>query len=435
MAITGVSAREKGARPGTQPIPSRETPIWHSQAHMPAVKRAERVIVRGEGAYVWDEEGKRLLDAPASLWYCNVGHGRAALAAAASAQMSVLAAYSNFQQYATRPTLELAERLLDLAPIPDAKVYFTSGGSDTVEVAAKLVRRFFVEAGKPDKLTVVTRENAYHGLHTFGTSMTGIDPYREGYGPLVRDVARVPTNSGAAFEALIKQHGADSIAAFFCEPVVGTGGIIYPPPGYLQAVQELCRKNDIAFVVDEVITGFGRTGEMFASQRFDLRPDVLLVAKGITSGYMPLGAALIGERFWSPFWDDNSELVFRHGLTYSGHATACAVAMANIDLLEREELVSRVRGLEAPLSAAMRPLASHELVKEVRTGIGLLAGVQLHDPAKAEAAAAACCDRGVLGRTITGGTLHISPPFVIDEDDIEFMASVVYEALDSVASR
>ena len=402
---------------------------------MPTVKGAERVIVRGEGAYIWDEQGNRLLDAPASLWYCNVGHGRSELAEAAATQMKALEAYSNFQQYVTRPSLELAERIVGLAPVENSKVYFTSGGSDAVDLTAKLVRRHSVATGKTAKLTIVSRESAYHGLHTFGTSMAGIPFNREGYGSLIDDVAQVPANDPAAFEALVEERGADTIAAFFCEPVIGTGGIIHPEPGYLAAVQAICRANDIFFVVDEVITGFGRTGELFASERYDLQPDILLIAKGITSGYMPLGAAVISEPVWAPFWEDGGELVFHHGLTYSGHATACAVAMENIDILEREKLVQRVRSLEGPLAAALMPLESHDLVKEVRSGIGLLAGIQLHDPQKAEEAAAACVERGVLGRTITGGTLHVSPPFVIDEDDISFFATVVSEALDSVATE
>jgi adenosylmethionine-8-amino-7-oxononanoate aminotransferase len=435
MATTGLSGREDASASGVKGGPTRETPLWHSQAHMPTVKAAERVIVRGDGAYIWDEDDNRLLDAPASLWYCNVGHGREEIAEAAAAQMETLEAYSNFQQYVTRPSLDLAERVVDLVPVKNAKVYFTSGGSDAVDLTAKLVRRHWHAVGKPTKLTIISRDNGYHGLHTFGTSMAGIPFNREGYGSLVDDVAQVPTNDVAAFQALINERGADEIAAFFCEPIVGTGGIIHPAPGYLAAIQELCRANDIFFVVDEVITGFGRTGELFASQRFDLQPDILLVAKGITSGYMPLGAAIISERVWAPFWEEGTDLIFHHGLTYSGHATACAVAMANIDIVEREQLVERVRTLEEPLAAALTPLESHDLVKEVRSGIGLLAAIQFHDPKKAEEAAAACVQRGVLGRTITGGALHISPPFVIDEKDIDFLATVISEALDSVSAQ
>jgi adenosylmethionine-8-amino-7-oxononanoate aminotransferase len=412
----------------------RETTLWHSQAHMPTVKRAERVITRGEGAYVYTDDGHRLLDAPASLWYCNVGHGRAQIAEAVARQMRTLEAYSNFQQYATQPSIELAERIAALAPVPKAKVYFTSGGSDAVEVAGKLARRYWDAAGQPDKRTVITRTNAYHGLHTFGTSIAGIDVNRTGYGTLVADTARVDMNDPQALQALIDNHGADTIAAFFCEPVIGTGGIFHPAPGYLHAVQNICHDNNILFVVDEVITGFGRTGAMFASDRFELTPDILLVAKGITSGYMPLGAAIISHRVWEPFWADGAELIFRHGLTYSGHASACAAAHANLDIIEQEHLVDRVRKLESTLEAHLRPLQSHTLVREVRSGIGLLTAVELHDRNTAAHVAARCVEHGVLGRQLNDGSLHISPPFTITEDQITTLTQVIAEALDWAAA-
>jgi adenosylmethionine-8-amino-7-oxononanoate aminotransferase len=239
-------------------------------------------------------------------------------------------------------------------------------------------------------------------------------------------------NDADALQSLIDEQGADSIAAFFCEPVVGTGGIYYPAPDYLPAVERICRENDVLFVVDEVITGFGRTGSMFASTRFGITPDIMLTAKGITSGYMPLGAAIISESVWEPFWTGGSELVFRHGLTYSGHASACAAAHANLDILEREQLVPRVRSLESVLEAALRPLEAHEAVREVRSGIGLLTAIELHDRAFAARVAERCVEHGVLGRQLNDGSLHISPPFVISENQIAMLAAVIANALDTV---
>ncbi|MBS1845629.1 MAG: aspartate aminotransferase family protein [Actinobacteria bacterium] len=400
---------------------------------MPRVRADECVIVKGEGAYVWDEQGNRMLDGPAGLWYCNVGHGRAELAQAAAAQMERIASYSNFQRMATRPAIDLAERLIEIAPIDDGKVFLGSGGSDMVDFAAKLARRTWQVRGRPQKLTLVTRKQAYHGLHGYGTSIAGLEPNRLGFGPLLEETARVPHSDAEALAALIAERGAETIAAFYCEPVMGTGGVILPPDGYLRRVEQICRENDILFIVDEVITGFGRVGTTFASERFDLTPDVLLTAKGITSGYQPLGAAVVSRELWEPFWAPDSELIFHHGITYSGHATACAVALANLDIIEREGLVARVAELEPLLEAALLPLESHELVKEVRTGVGLLGGVEPIEPALGDRIAAACIERGLLIRTITDGTVQVSPPFVVTDDDIEFIGATLAEALDAVA--
>jgi adenosylmethionine-8-amino-7-oxononanoate aminotransferase len=421
--------REAGAE-GERSAGVRDTYLWHSQAHMPSVRRAEIVLARGAGAYVWDEAGRRLLDAPASLWYCNVGHGRAEIADAVAEQMRVLEAYSTFQRYATRPALDVARRLAALVPLDEPRVFLTSGGGDSIDGAAKLARRYWSAVGRPEKRTVVTRELAYHGLHGFGTSITGLGLNRDGLGGLIPDTVRVPTHDVEAFERLVAEEG-DSIAAFFCEPVIGTGGVVNPQPGYLEGVQRICKENDVLFVVDEVITGFGRTGAMFASERFGLDPDVLVLAKGVTSGYLPLGAMVAAERVWAPFWKEGSDLVFRHGVTYAGHATVCAAAMANLDILEREGLVERVRALEPLLDRLVQGLAAHELVKEVRSGVGLLAGIQLVDPATAERVAARCIENGVLMRVITDGTLQISPPFVVDDADLHFLVETIGDALDA----
>jgi adenosylmethionine-8-amino-7-oxononanoate aminotransferase len=396
---------------------------------MPSVKNSELVLVRGEGAFVWDEQGRKLLDVPASLWYCNVGHGRGEIADAVARQMRRLETYSSFQQNTTRPALELAERVSALAPVEDSRVFFTSGGSDSIDTAVKLARRYWHAVGRPNKRTIVSRESGYHGLHGFGTSITGIEDNREGLGELMPETVRVPTNDADAFTRLLDEQG-DTIAAFVCEPVIGTGGVVFSAAGYLETVQQACRRHDVLFVVDEVITGFGRTGEMFASSRFGLEPDVLVVAKGITSGYMPLGAAIIAQRVWDPFWKDGSDLVFRHGVTYAGHTAACAAAHANLDLLERERLVERVLELEPLLSDALDPLRSHPGVAEVRTGAGLLAGIELADPSAAARVYDLCLAAGALMRVIAGGTLQISPPFVVEEADLHFVARVVADALD-----
>lgn len=409
---------------------TRDTYLWHSQAQMGRVRHTERKIVRGERAYVWDDEGRRLLDAPASLWYCNIGHARAEIAEAVAEQMAKIETYSTFQSYANDPALELAARIARLVPIDNPRVFLTSGGSDAVDVAAKLARRYWQLQGRSEKTGIVTRELAYHGLHAFGTSIAGIGFNRAGYGDLVPNTTRVPTNDAEAFERLASERG-EEIAAFFCEPVIGTGGVIPPAEGYLERVAEICRAHEILFVVDEVITGFGRTGSMFAAERYGLTPDILLMAKGITSGYLPLGAAAFAERLWEPFWAQDGELIFHHGLTYAGHASCCAAALANLDILEREHLVSRVAELEGELVTALSAFEDHPAVEEIRSGVGLLAGVQLADPSCAERACEAAIERGVLMRTLTAGTLHVSPPFVIDHEDLTLLADGVGAALEA----
>jgi adenosylmethionine-8-amino-7-oxononanoate aminotransferase len=399
---------------------------------MPSVRGAEIVLVRGEGSYLWDDTGRKLLDAPASLWYCNVGHGRAELADAAAAQIRQLEAYSTFGPFASVPVLELAERVADSVPIPNAKVFFGSGGSDAIDTASKLARRYWNGLGQPDKRIIVSRDKSYHGLHGFGTSIGGIAANSEGYGELMRDTERIDPSDAEALQMLIDQRGADRVAAFFCEPVMGTGGVYPPVPGYLEAIQRICRENDVLLVVDEVITGFGRAGAMFGSERFELEPDMLIVAKGITSGYQPLGATIVGERVWGPFWEDGSDLMFRHGMTYAGHTTACAVALANLDILDREGLVDRVRSLETVLLDTFMPLERHEHVAQVRGGVGLLTGVQCSSPAVAAQAVGLCIERGVIMRAITDGTLQISPPFVIEEHEIAHIAEVLADALDAI---
>ena len=226
---------------------------------------------------------------------------------------------------------------------------------------------------------------------------------------------------------------ADRVAAVFAEPVIGTGGVIPPAEGYLPRIEAVCREHDVLLVLDEVITGFGRTGEMFATQLFDLRPDMITMAKGITSGYAPLGGVLVAPRVWRPFFEGDDAPIFRHGVTYSGHATACAVAQANLDVIEEEDLVARVARLTPELANAVAPLADHPLVAEVRAGVGLLAGVQLQPDVSGDAVTRHCLEDGILLRVITNNTLQISPPFVVDADDLRRIAAAIARALDTLA--
>jgi adenosylmethionine-8-amino-7-oxononanoate aminotransferase len=412
------------------------TALWHPQAHMPTVEGDELVIESGEGAYVTTNRGTRLLDATAGLWHANVGHGRPELADAAAAQIRRLETYHTFGRLANRPALELAGRVAQISPISDPKIIWTSGGSDSVDSAAKLARRYWQVQGRHEKRIIISRHGSYHGLHAFGTSLAGLAFNREGYGSesLVPETALVPANDAEALEATIENLGPQRVAAYFAEPVIGTGGVIPPAPGYLQAAQEICREHDVLFVADEVITGFGRTGKMFATELFGLEPDMILVAKGITSGYQPLGGIIVAPKTWKPFYEGEGP-IFRHGVTYSGHATACAVATANLDILENERLIPRVADLTPVLAQTLEPLTSHPAVAEVRAGVGLMAGVQLNPETPGEQVVRRAIDEGVLLRLITNNTLQISPPFVVTEADLHAIAEAIDAALTATATQ
>ena len=414
--------------------------FWHGFADMHSVATDEVVIRSAEGVWLEDVDGRRYLDSTAALWYCNVGYGRQEIADAVAAQLVRLPAYSSFGAYTSEPTVALAERLADLSPIPNAVVFLGSGGSDAVDTAAKLVRRYWDVVGRPEKRVIVSREFGYHGMHGWGTSLVGIGPMKTGYGGnFIDEVVNVGVMDVETLGALFAER-AGEIAAFIGEPVVGAGGVIPPEPHYWPEVTRLCREHDILLIADEVITGFGRTGWLWGSQRYGIEPDLITFAKGVTSGYMPLGGVLVGERVRAPFWDDDVPgAVFRHGYTYSGHAGAAAAAMANLDIIEREGLVARVASLEPALDRAVRRLEGATGVGEVRT-VGLTAAVAFEplllaaDPGLPERVVSAALRHGVASRVLRGHALHISPPFVITEAEIDTMVDGFAAALEDVAA-
>jgi putrescine---pyruvate transaminase len=414
--------------------------LWNAFANMSSLAGHAVTIVRGEGSTVFDDGGRPYLDALASLWYCNVGHGRAELADAAATQMRQLAAYQTFEPFSNLPAEALARRIVDLAPLPGAKVFLTpGGGSDAVDTAAKLARSYWRALGQESKQITIGRSHAYHGMNAYGTSLGGIPANTDPFVPLVSHVEHVAWDDAPALEKAIETAGAGRVAAFFCEPVIGAGGVYPPPEGYLASVREICRRHDVLFIADEVITGFGRTGSWLASERFALDPDLITTAKGLSSGYAPIGAVIASARVAEPFWRPESAEVFRHGYTYSAHPTACAVASANLDLIEREQLVGRVARLEPVLARALAPLAGHDLVGEVRAGTGLLAAVEIAESARAAdpgigpRLVADIRERGVITRLLRGIALQISPPFVITEEEIARIAEVFTAAFDAAA--
>ena len=271
----------------------------------------------------------------------NVGHGRDEIVEAAMAQMRSSASYQTFGVFANRPALDLAERLADLAPLDDPRIFLGSGGGDAIDTAAKLARRYFAAIGTPERTHLISRSQGYHGTHGLGTSIGGIPANRQDVGPLDPDASVVPYDSLEALEAEIERVGADRVAAVFVEPVIGAGGVRQPAPGYIEGVAELCARTGVLFVCDSVIAGFGRLGTWFGIERWDVRPDMLTFAKGVTSGYLPLGGVVVGAKVAAPFWEDGAW--FRHGPTYSGHPTVCAAAMANLDIIGSALLPARKR--------------------------------------------------------------------------------------------
>lgn len=401
--------------------------FWHPFADMTKVQHAPFIVDRGEGIYVFDEEGNRYLDAAASLWYMNVGFGRDEIVDAMSDQARRMPAFHTFIDYATRPPIELAERIADVSPDPGSKVFFGSGGSDAVDTAAKLARRYFNAIGQPDRTVFIGREWAYHGMHTYGTTLGGMELNRSGYGgDLVSDIVLVPFDDAEAVDKAIDHAGADRIAGIFVEAVIGAGGIRPVSPDYLSSIRTSIRDAGGLYVSDEVITGFGRVGDWFAANKFDLDPDLITFAKGVTSGYAPLGGVVAAPRIAEPFFDTPG-LIFRHGYTYSGHATACAAGLVVMDILEREGLLQRAAELEGEIYDALVPLEELDVVANVRRGVGALAAIQLElgeDETLPARAAAACRQAGVLTRAVGGGGLQVSPPLTMTREEVDEMASL-----------
>jgi putrescine---pyruvate transaminase len=414
-----------------------DTSLWHPFSDMAAVRGHEFVIERGEGVWLYDDDGNRYLDGSASLWYCNVGHGRAEIAEAVAEQIRRLEAWSTFGEYATPPALELADKLAERSGLDDAKIFFTTGGGDAVDTAAKLARLYWQVLGGPDRLHIISRSSAYHGTMAFGTSIGGIEANRVGYGPLVPSTSQVVWDSADALAEEIDRVGADRVAAFFIEPVIGAGGVMPPPPGYVERTASICRDAGVLFVCDSVICGFGRLGGWFGFERFGIEPDLVTFAKGVTSGYLPLGGVLASGRIAEPFWSEPGRVVVRHGQTYSGHAAVCAAGLANIEIMEREGLISRGRELEDELLSTLAPLADHPLVGQVRGGTGLLVGIAFDadalaaDPGLPAKASAAIRSHGVILRSL-GQSLAVSPPLTIASDEIRLIRDGVRAGLDAL---
>ena len=423
-----------------------------------------RIMVRGDGVTLYDNHGRAYIDALAGLWCVNVGYGRKEIADAIHAQALKLPYYHSFASMGTEPAIHVAERLKRMAPGAMSKVFFGTTGSDANDTQVKLVWYYNNLAGRPRKKKIIARDRAYHGVTVASASLTGLPTLHTAFDLPLPQIVRVRCphfyreaeagESEAAFadrlaaelDATIEREGPETVAAFIAEPVMGAGGVVLPPADYFDKVQAVCRKHDVLFIADEVICGFGRLGTPFGSDMYGIAPDLVTVAKGITSGYVPLSAVLVSEKVWEVVAEGSRALgVFGHGYTYTSHPVSCAAAIANLDIVDREDLVGNAREVGAYLQQRLHAaVGDHPMVGEVR-GVGLIAAVELvQNPATkaafdkslgvARRAAADALDRGLITRALPhGDALAFSPPLTITRAEVDEVVARFAATLEAVA--
>jgi len=414
------------------------------------------IIERGDGAYVWDSTGKRYLDGLAGLFVSQIGHGRRQLVEAAAEQMGTLA-YFPLWTYAHPKAIELAARLASLAPGDLDRVFFTTGGSEAVESAWKLARQYFVAIGQEQRTKVIARRTAYHGTTLGALSITGLEPIKAPFLPLLNGQTRhvATTNKlhcelcagsatctlacGDDIEAAILAEGPETVAAVYLEPVQNAGGCFVPADGYWARVREICDRYGVLLVSDEVICAYGRLGAWFGAERLGYQPDMITFAKGVTSGYAPLGGVLVSERLSEPFREPKA--TFLHGITFAGHPVSCAVALANLDVMAEEDLPGRVRQLEPEFRASLETLTDLPIVAEVR-GMGYFYGIELTKAGGAFTAdesewllrqflSRRLLELGLICRADDRGdpVIQLSPPLVAGPEEFDFITTVLRQAL------
>jgi 4-aminobutyrate---pyruvate transaminase len=451
--------------PAAELSPAGRDDIAHHLHPYTQLRQFERegplVIVRGDGVYVVDEHGKRYLEGMAGLWCASLGFSEPRLVAAAERQMSKLPYYHSFSGKVPGPVTELAAKLMQWAPVPSLKtgrVLFANSGSEANDTAFKLVHYYNNARGRPHKKKIIARQKAYHGVTVAAASMSGLPTMHHHFDLPLPGVLRVgaphfyggsmPGESEDEFalrlacevEALIANEGADTIAAFIAEPVQGAGGVIIPPAGYFERVQAILKQHDILFLVDEVITGFGRLGQPFGTQVFDLQPDMLTVAKMLTSAYVPMSALYVSEAIYQTVADASAVLgIFGHGYTYSGHPLACAVALETLRIYESDDIIGHVCKVAPRMQAGLQRFTGHPIVGQAR-GLGLIGAIELaEDPAarlpfdpqrgvgayfvrRAQA-------HGLIVRVLGGDVIAFSPPLIISESEIDLMLERAERAL------
>ncbi len=419
------------------------------------IGKGTRIITRADNIYLWDSEGQKILDAMSGLWCVNVGYGRQELIDAATQQLKTLPFYNSFFQTATPPAIELAELLSQVTPPQFGHVFFSGSGSEGNDTVVRMVRRYWDVLGQPERSVIISRNNAYHGSTMAGASLGGMSGMHEQGGLPIPGIVHIEQpfwfehgrgqsrdefglTAARWLEAKILEIGADKVAAFIGEPVQGAGGVIIPPATYWPEIQRICDRYGVLVVSDEVITGFGRTGRWFGCETFGFEPDLMTFAKGVSSGYIPLGGVMVGRRLAQVLIEQGGE--FNHGYTYSGHPVACAVALANIRLIQRDGLVDKVRNDLGPyLAQHFAALAEHPLVGEAQT-CGLMGALQLvKDKATGKTFDSSlgvgmvcrghCFGNGLIMRAV-GDRMIIAPPFVMTRAQVDEMAGLIRKCLD-----
>jgi putrescine aminotransferase len=430
-------------------------PLHHPTEHLEPM-----VYVKGRGATITDITGREFIDGLAGLWNVNVGHGREELAQAAAAQMRELAYFSAYSGSSNLPAIQLASKLVTLAPENMQGVFFTAGGAESNESAFKTARFYWKSKGKPDKVKIIARTLAYHGVTLQAMSATGMAPYWKMFEPRVPNFVHVPTcypyrqegarpgetageTAARLLEEAIVSEGADTVAAFIAEPIHGGGGVIYPTDDYFPLVRQVCDRHQVLLIADEVITGFCRTGRWFALQHWNVRPDIMSFAKGVSSGYLPLGGIMVSKEIKRALDEVNPDDRWMHAYTYSGHATCCAVGLKNIEIMERERLWERAAALGTRLYQGFAAaLGAHPHVGDIRGGKGLLAALELVEDRSTKASfppdkkvgprlLQEMNKRGVVTRA-RADHIFFAPPLVISEEQVDRIISVTQDALKAV---
>ena len=390
-------------------------------------------LVRSEGVRVWDDKGKEYIDGLGGLWYCQVGHGRPELIDAITEQLRKMSSYHTFAPMGSDVSDAAAERIRSVSPFPDGRVFLCCSGSESIDTAIKLLRKIPILRKQSERQIILRRGRGYHGVNIGGTTMQGIQANREGWGELFPNVIEIdPTNIESA-ASIFAEYG-EQIAGVVTEPVQGAGGVFPPPSGYLEGLRRLCDDNGALLVFDEVITGFGRTGNWFATDTYGVKPDIITFAKGVTSGYQPLGGVLI-SRTVCDVLESDPDFTFMHGYTYSGHPAASAAAIANINIIEDEGLVQRAEIIGDRLSGGLKALEKDGIFSEVR-GVGAIWAAQVTDASTEQGLVIRdkMTEMGVICRAINGA-LAFCPPLVIEENDIDLIVDTAAKAVEEVTAK